>query len=371
MRILFISHDATRTGAPIVLLHFLEWMKENSDSTVDILLLKGGDLQKRFEAAGNTVMLSEDSLFKRGVRKIFKSTGPMESRIRKVFKQLPSREYDLIYANTIVSMKPALMLADLFMKRPKVIGHMHELKIVINQFAPDFSEYAGKIDRYVAASELVKKNLTTLIDPDKVDVVYECSRIHHKPEEAQQGVHKLIVGGSGTVHWRKGHDVFIQVAKYMKQYLPNVEVSFVWVGRLARLDKLIVEEDLRKAGLETTVTFTGETDTPDRYFQTFDLFMMSSREDPFPLVCVEVGQFGVPILCFKGATGTEEVLTNGGGRVIDYLDIRGMAEAIAEYAYDSDLLNREKSKAAEVFSRFVPEKVCPGLLKVIEKAKIP
>ena len=37
-RVLFISHDAYRTGAPMVLLHFIRWFKENTDVPFEILL---------------------------------------------------------------------------------------------------------------------------------------------------------------------------------------------------------------------------------------------------------------------------------------------------------------------------------------------
>ncbi|HEX8833654.1 MAG TPA: hypothetical protein VF719_05610, partial [Abditibacteriaceae bacterium] len=47
-RILFISHAATRTGAPMMLLHLLRWLAENSDFECDLLLLRGGPLESEF-----------------------------------------------------------------------------------------------------------------------------------------------------------------------------------------------------------------------------------------------------------------------------------------------------------------------------------
>src|ERR1041384_4246003 len=46
---LFIGHDASKTGAPTVLLHLLRWIKQNrSDYFFDLLLLTGGELETEF-----------------------------------------------------------------------------------------------------------------------------------------------------------------------------------------------------------------------------------------------------------------------------------------------------------------------------------
>jgi hypothetical protein len=43
-KILFISHSAGRTGAPLMLLNFLTWVKENSDITFEALLKTSDEL---------------------------------------------------------------------------------------------------------------------------------------------------------------------------------------------------------------------------------------------------------------------------------------------------------------------------------------
>ena len=48
--VLFISHDAWRTGAPLVLLHFLRWLKQHSTIPFVVLLREGaGELRPEFE----------------------------------------------------------------------------------------------------------------------------------------------------------------------------------------------------------------------------------------------------------------------------------------------------------------------------------
>ena len=52
--ILFISHDASRTGAPIALLTFLRWLRANSNYRLEVLLGSGGSLKPAFEALAPT-----------------------------------------------------------------------------------------------------------------------------------------------------------------------------------------------------------------------------------------------------------------------------------------------------------------------------
>ncbi len=54
IKVLFISHDASRTGAPIVLLHLLKWVKYNTDVEFLILLKDGVELEDRFRVLGET-----------------------------------------------------------------------------------------------------------------------------------------------------------------------------------------------------------------------------------------------------------------------------------------------------------------------------
>ena len=47
-KIVFISHDASRTSAPIFFLNFLQWFKANSEIPFLIILRQGGPLESEF-----------------------------------------------------------------------------------------------------------------------------------------------------------------------------------------------------------------------------------------------------------------------------------------------------------------------------------
>jgi glycosyltransferase involved in cell wall biosynthesis len=51
-----------------------------------------------------------------------------------------------------------------------------------------------------------------------------------------------------------------------------------------------------------------------------DLFFLSSREDPFPLVMLEAGYAETPIIGFKGAGGVNDFLAAHPELLVEYTD---------------------------------------------------
>jgi glycosyltransferase involved in cell wall biosynthesis len=80
--------------------------------------------------------------------------------------------------------------------------------------------------------------------------------------------------------------------------------------------------------------FTGPRENPYPYYASFDLFLLSSREEPFGAVCLETAMLDIPSLCFAGCAGAESFISRGGGRVVDRFDPVAMAEAVKQLLED-------------------------------------
>jgi glycosyltransferase involved in cell wall biosynthesis len=90
------------------------------------------------------------------------------------------------------------------------------------------------------------------------------------------------------------------------------------------------------------VVLAGPQTNPQNYYQLFDVFALTSREDPFPLVALEAAVLGKPVICFRQAGGIPEWVEGNGGFCIDYADTAQMAVVINRLA-DDTLLLQEKS----------------------------
>jgi glycosyltransferase involved in cell wall biosynthesis len=76
------------------------------------------------------------------------------------------------------------------------------------------------------------------------------------------------------------------------------------------------------------------------YFAAMDVFVLPSREDPFPLVCLEAAAAGRPIVCFENAGGMPEFVEDDCGFVVPYMDIEAFAERLTRLIDDSQLRTR-------------------------------
>lgn len=373
-KLLFITHEASRTGAPFVILFFLQWLQKHYPKfEVSVLTLKDGELEPELkEACAHYYSLSQyqEKTNNTIVNKIANKLGllkPLKNQSALV-RLLVTEKFDVVYANTIPTMSIANNIS-VQCEKTKLIVHVHELSAIMKILSPNFSSYESKVAHFIAASDLVKNNLVNnwSIPISKVTRVYECAKINPVSDNVTPNNKEFCVGGSGTVHWRKGSDLFIQVARSINENYPGHKFKFIWVGGISEFEKVIIEEDLKKLGLDSIVSFVGLQKEPQKFYNQFDVFLMTSREDPFPLVCIEMGMLAKPIICFKGATGSEEIIVKGGGMCVPYLSIEKMADQVMYYKNHPEVLKVHGEINKIEFSKFAPELICPELFQVINK----
>ncbi|MBU2929556.1 glycosyltransferase [Winogradskyella psychrotolerans] len=363
-KILFINHSASRTGAPIMLLHFLKWLK-SKNVRFDVLSLQNGDLLDEFSIISDQhfYKIKKDNLFVKTKRYInwFQEEGSITGLLypESDLKSISKNNYSLIYANSILSLPAGYYIKKNSLNNLQLLVHIHELNIVLQRYCPNFSFFSSSIDHIIAASYRVKDNLISNwgFKNNDISVVYEHSTMPSAtPNAVNKKIREFIVGASGIASWRKGPDFFLMVAKYVFEKMPEATIQFQWVGRISSFNRLIFEEDLKKLNLTNKVEFVGAKENPHDYYSNFDIFLMTSKEDPFPLVCIEVGMLGKPIICFKGATGTEEVLETIEGTIVPYMDIIQMGELVIKYYENTQFKIEVGKKMKDVFQEFTPEK---------------
>ncbi len=372
-------HDAALMGAPMVLLHFIKWIKQNTDCNITILLKQGGPLQTDFEKLGDVYLwrpgLRSSSVGLRIASAVKKLVNSPPSYIPYP-KKLRSQKFDIIYINTADATHLAPMLKAMY-KCP-VIAHIHELSYSIKAYFPEAFEAKNiaAIDHYIAASQSVADNLLLAhhIPKQKVSVFNEfvpLSDMAKTTIELQQVKRELgitesfIVGASGQAGWRKGSDLFIQLAWLVNKKLPGNNMVFLWVGHQSKEMAAQAEYEIEKLNLKSKVIFTGSKRDPQNYFQTFDLFILTSREDPFPLVCIEAAALKKPIFCFKNSGGIPAIITPDTGATFDYGDIEAMAHGIIAAYAQPNQIKQMGENVAEMIKSYDVNVIAPQLYKFI------
>ena len=383
-RVLAVTHEATLTGAPMNLLHLLRWMAADG-MDVHTLIVRDGPLRQYFEEVGPVTVLDRTSagemlgavqqgLVHLGSRRAWRAVA--SARLAPHRRRL--RHFDLVYLNSATSIGVLPFLGH----DGPVVSHVHELQVAIRGWRPesDRDQFLSRPDRWIAASDAVRTMLVDELelDSDRVLLHHEfidtarilgrevsareverCRREYHIPEEAS------IVMGAGTVDWRKGPDLFVQLATEVRRRSRD-PVHFVWVGGdLTGTDMQRLRSDMDRSGADH-VHFVGVRPDPLPWFSMADVFALTSREDPFPLVCLEHAVLGHPIVTYRNG-GMVELLEPAGPEaargIVDHLDVGSMAERVLWFLNsDADRLAAGAQLRERVLNHHDVSVAAPALL---------
>ncbi len=271
-----------------------------------------------------------------------------------------------------------------------VITHFHEMETSIKRYAADWiADVLQHSSHFIACSRAVKDNLvkTYNVEPTKITTSYSSitpdssARILSDGEKwkirKKLGVktYGLLVFGCGLgMAFRKGADIFIEVARILRQKGFD-NFHFYWIGgfettekdnRFGRWGKHL--KALKKYGLDSYVTFLGLKNNPREYLRAGDLFLLPSREDPFPLVALEAAEWGLPVICFADAGGMPDFVGEDAGFVVPHGDVEAMAEKVALLMGNETLMGKLGGQARDkLLSGFTFEQTTPNVLSACRR----
>ncbi|RZK09752.1 MAG: hypothetical protein EOO43_20980, partial [Flavobacterium sp.] len=128
-KILFISHEASLSGAPLVLLNFVRWLRQNKPFIkCDVLLLKGGEYIEAYEQVFDELIFLENRNNHNISNKIssaFKRKLGLQSE-DKFLKNISNKNYNLLYCNTVVTLDWGIQIKQI-LTEARLILHLHEL----------------------------------------------------------------------------------------------------------------------------------------------------------------------------------------------------------------------------------------------------
>lgn len=119
-----------------------------------------------------------------------------------------------------------------------------------------------------------------------------------------------------------------------------------------------LERQARKLGIERWLRMPGQSECLEAFYQTADLFVMSSRHEGLPTVMIEALGFGLRIVSTDCPSGPREILDDGRlGRLVPMDDpvalAKAMEEALAGPADQAALRLRAGDFAPDAISRML------------------
>jgi glycosyltransferase involved in cell wall biosynthesis len=378
-RILCVVPSASINGAIVVLMNFLSWLKQNHpDNDIETLVQWGKD--------NNPDTFYRNKLLEFGKVTFLQDLTDQAKEDLK--KQLRRKRIDCILFNSIISVETQIFLEPV--NAPRVF-FVHEMERLMHMFRlPDHMHlYNKQKTHFVACSTSVKDDLRRVmnIPEQQITVIHEFIDVNHIYDQLkniesssqnpdfynkllQNEKSGLTIGFSGTFELRKSADLLPPLVLEIRKRV--AKPTIIWVGAStfngepATFD--MVMNDVKTAGLTNDIVFIPKGLGHYKYYNRFDVFVMLSREDPFPLVNLEMGALGVPMICFERSGGSQEYAEMGGGVTVPFMDLGAIADQVKYFNDNPDRLNHYKNITPGIIkNNFTPEIQAPKLFKIISE----
>ena len=295
------------------------------------------------------------------------------------FKALHRTRPHLIYLNGFISHAQLLLFFWLLkpIYRFKLILHLHETRWTLESKSR-LARYLNLNlpDRIITVSAAGVEALKPYgISDQKIEILHETidtsaiDRTLERPakvrsELLERAQKKLVLMGCGSIQERKGFDIFCSTMEILTTEYKLDNLFFLWIGEApdgtARKFKESVLSRLEEFGIREKLHITGEVYPPQAYQQLADVYLMTSRDDPFPLTTLEALYLGLPVVYFD-VGGTPEAV-GGLGYKVGRPSAQQMASGVKRLLDDWPESEKLRTLRRErVLANYTPQIMVPRL----------
>lgn len=286
----------------IRVLHVIKSMNHGGAETMIMNIYRNIDrnrIQFDFLCMDDKVGEYDNQIKKMGGR-IFTVSSPDNGRVRnlrQIYRVLKEEKIEIIH--THISFYSGLVLFVAYLSGVKKrICHSHTTNDVreINIIRRFYNMFSRSLIRIFAniklscgekAGKYLYNNSNYTIINNGIDLKQYTSISNKQVEDLKKELNisndEFIIGHVGRFEKVKNQIYFIEFAKIMKKYIKDFKIILVGDGT----QKQEVEKKVKKEKLEKYFVFTGVRDDINVCMKMFDIFVMPSLYEGFPLVVVE------------------------------------------------------------------------------------
>jgi|GEM_PF-1627041 len=345
--ILVFGHEALRTGAPIALLGIIRHLSQDPKLHLITILKRGGPLLPDYQRVCQTLVLGDPS------GKTFTSSAVNTKYFEWIAEHLASSKHKVTCLCSTVDSKETVAV---FGRRGfNIVSLIYEMPASINKWfggAATMKIFDQYSQRLIFPSSLTYKQAFEeyKIDEKKTCIIHPCvSFAYPKTErlllrekflnEIKLPNNTILIVGCGAYDHRKGFDLFIQAGE--KSILGSMQRNqpipiFLWVGTYFGCDYAMNQIATIPKNIRKYFIFLNERPNVEEVIAAADVFFLSSREDPFPLVALIAAGYNVPIVLFSGATGVEGVFPPESYYEANNFDINSACAVLAKAIHQID-----------------------------------
>ena len=285
-RLVLVSHDNSAYGASSVFLNLLKY--------IDIL-----NIYEIYYIVKNTTSEIVDDYKYNDTTFIYLNFETLSLYhhyyyVDKSILLLRTIEPDIVLCNTIVTSE--FYTASIELKLYTIL-YIHENSGEFFRLLNNNHEWSmlpscnilKKIDKIFCVNESINKYLldSLNIDINKITIQPPIINTENIDNSIKTSLNynNITVGMCGSGTHRKGFDVFINIA------IKNPKIDFIWIGPN--------QDFVNIKTYPNNLTVTGYTNNPYYYLKNLNFFLLTSREDPYPLVVLEALYLNIKVISFN------------------------------------------------------------------------
>jgi glycosyltransferase involved in cell wall biosynthesis len=323
--LLLVGHDAFPAGAQLLLLHIGRHLVLVHGIAIEFLLLGDGALRPQYEALANVTVMADAPALD---------------------AHLAGRHSAGLRAALVNSAAAAWICPRLAGTGISATMLVHELPGLLAEksLADAVRSAALAATRLIFAADCVLARFRNdIVDhPATVVVTQGLYRpVAYQPTAGarlrrQLGIasHTTLAIGIGYADLRKGFDIFLQVWRAVRRR--ESDVHLLWAGAIDGTLRAYLDREIQAATATGSFHMLGWRDDIADLLSAADVFLLTSREDPYPAVALEALSAGLPVLGFDGSGGFADLLAApplcaAGCATLPMADADAMARQIVEH----------------------------------------
>ena len=280
--IIVVSHEASRTGAPILAWNIVEHL--NRKANVITILMRGGELRESFIDSSYAVIEPRFNIvpmcaLDNALKRICNGRYPECSIVNSIVSTPALRPLKKLGIPTIslihefgAYIRPLEILTEVGLWSNRIIYSTElTMKDIINR-CPEIADVPTEIMAQGACKTPIKNQLSKPRFPE--DQGWE---FLNEVEESE-----ILILGAGEVQQRKGVDLFVSVANIIMNNIGDKNIKFAWIG--SGYDpvndfnvSLWLDDQIEKMNLSNKLTILKPTGAYQALQKRANIFLMTSR----------------------------------------------------------------------------------------------
>jgi len=167
---------------------------------------------------------------------------------------------------------------------------------------------------------------------------------------------------AGRIADVKRFDLLIDIWEIVSQKNSLLKLHIYGFGDLKYIEFL--KNKIKEKKLENTILFKGSTDNIKEKMLDAMAYVMTSKNECFPLVLLEAQSCGLPVISFDCPHGPRNIITENSGILISMSNKKQFAKAVVEIASNIQYRNVMGKMARENSLNYKIDKVMPMWIKL-------